>query len=203
MDVHKLYVEAQANLHDLQTQLDATRRQVSGLERVLEGLRLLDPTVAQDNKQEQVQVSERVASANGVVFETVNVPLGSVLRDHIFEVLRTSERFLSSQELINHAVSSGYLASDADAAESLRKIVSRMVQEKKLVREKRDGRSYNYGLPQDASSSAVVAAELLDEPVLTPSGGEHTDGQGSHHDHRDDLAGRDGDRDHLGAPVGH
>lgn len=53
------------------------------------------------------------------------------------------------------------------------------------------------------AESPAVGAGLSDLSDLLPEGGENTDGQGSHHDHRDDLAGRNGDRDHLGAPVGH
>ncbi len=54
--------------------------------------------------------------------------------------------------------------------------------------------------PSDADSPTVDAVGLSDGLDLTPEGGEHTDGQGSHHDHRVDLGGRNGDRDYLGAP---
>lgn len=57
--------------------------------------------------------------------------------------------------------------------------------------------------PQNAEGPAVDAAGPSDVSNQLPEGGEHTDGQGSHHDHRVDLGGRNGDRDHLGAPVGH
>ena len=57
--------------------------------------------------------------------------------------------------------------------------------------------------PENAESPTAEAVGLSDKLDLTPEGGEYTDGQGSHHDHREDLAGRDDDRDHLGAPVGH
>ncbi len=50
------------------------------------------------------------------------------------------------------------------------------------------------------SPAPAGLSDLSDQP---PEGGEYTDGQGSHHDHRVDFVGRDGDRDHLGAPVGH
>lgn len=56
--------------------------------------------------------------------------------------------------------------------------------------------------PTDAASPTETVG-LADGLEQMPEGGEHTDGQGSHHDHRDDLAGRNDDRDHLGAPVGH
>ena len=83
-----------------------------------------------------------------------------------------------------------------------------------VQRERIDGRSWRYRVPAlqsvsasaallDAESPAGDAAGLSDLSDQTPEGGEHTDGQGSHHVHRDDLAGRNGDRDHLGAPVGH
>ena len=55
----------------------------------------------------------------------------------------------------------------------------------------------------NAESPAATIAGLSDAVDLTPIGGEHTDGQGSHHDHRFDFAGRHSDRDNLGAPVGH
>jgi len=56
--------------------------------------------------------------------------------------------------------------------------------------------------PTDADSPAASVG-LSDGSDQSPNGGEHTDGQGSHHDHRIDFDGRNGDRDHLGAPVGH
>ncbi len=56
--------------------------------------------------------------------------------------------------------------------------------------------------PTDADSP-TDAAGLSDGSDQSPEGGEHTDGEDHHHDHRIDFAGRNGDRDHLGAPVGH
>ncbi len=56
--------------------------------------------------------------------------------------------------------------------------------------------------PTDADSPTETVG-LSNQLDLAPEGGEHTDGQGIHHDHRDDFAGRNGDRDHLGASVGH
>lgn len=79
-------------------------------------------------------------------------------------------------------------------------ILSRLARSGRIERRRR-GR-YAVPRPTNAESPAVEAG-LSDEPDLLPEGGEHTDGEGSHHDHRDDLAGRNGDRDHLGAPVGH
>jgi hypothetical protein len=80
-------------------------------------------------------------------------------------------------------------------------ILSRLARAGRIERRRR-GR---YAVPRltNAESPTVVAVGLSDVSDQMPEGGEYTDGQGSHHDHRVDLGGRNGDRDHLGAPVGH
>jgi len=80
-------------------------------------------------------------------------------------------------------------------------ILSRLTRAGRIERSGRGA----YRVPVDPTNadSPAVDAGLSDELDLVPEGGENTDGQGSHHDHRDDLTGRNGDRDHLGAPVRH
>lgn len=54
--------------------------------------------------------------------------------------------------------------------------------------------------PTDAGSPTETVG-LPDQSDLAPDGGEYTDGEGSHHGFRIDFAGRDGNRDDIGAPV--
>ena len=78
-------------------------------------------------------------------------------------------------------------------------ILSRLARAGQIERRRR-GR---YAVPRSINAESPAVAGLSVGSDLAPEGGEHTKGQGSHHDHRDDLAGRNDDRDHLGAPVGH
>lgn len=63
---------------------------------------------------------------------------------------------------------------------SLRGTLARMVREGKLVNPQRGV----YALPTNAESLTVDAVRLSDASDQMPEGGEYTDGQGSHHDHR-------------------
>lgn len=91
-------------------------------------------------------------------------------------------------------------ATDARSEENaVSAILSRLARAGQIKRRRR-GR---YAVPRPANAdSPTEAVGLSDELDLTPEGGEYTDGQGRHHDHRIDFDGRNGDRDHLGAPVG-
>ncbi len=113
---------------------------------------------------------------------------GRTLPAAVTEALTQAGRALNFTEL-HEAVSA--LLGDVNE-KSLRGTLPRMEREGKIVKPQRGV----YAPP----TNAVGLSDLSDP---SPEGGEHTDGQGSHHDHRFDIAGRDGDRDHLGAPVGH
>jgi hypothetical protein len=124
------------------------------------------------------------------------------VRHAVLDLFNAENRVLSNDEVVA-TVAPLFPQRPADKLRAnVRSTLFQLVASGVLVKLDRGQHIASMWRPANAESPAATTG-LSDLPDLTPNGGEHTDGQGSHHDHRIDFAGRNSDRDHLGAPVGH
>ncbi len=127
----------------------------------------------------------------------VRSPLVHLVRS----VLVDAADWMTVREVTGRIRAQGAVVGDDDKLEqNVRAALTRRLPD--VERTQQDGRTHLFRIRNAESPTAGDAAGLSEVPDQPPEGGEHTDGQGSHHDHRVDLGGRNGDRDHLGAPVG-
>lgn len=197
MDVRQIYQEAQADLARYQAQLATIQQKVAGLTKVVEGLRVLDPDLG--NGAQHDDGAGPSISVGGELRHSADGATADSSADHrlsIMSVIRTAETFMSTQEIVDAMILGGFIEDDRETAEAVRKVVSRMASAGQLVRERRDGRSYNYGLPsmapQNAESPAGTGLSVVPAHD-SPEGGEAY-GTGDHRDHDS----RERDSDHFG-----
>jgi hypothetical protein len=181
------------------TFLESLRRHrtdaVAERDRLIERIRALDVLIAQESKSPTAPVaglSSRPAFGTGGAVTVAAMPLPAA----VTEALTRHGGALGFPDLL--AAVSQVQGQDVNE-KSLRGTLPRMEREGKLVKPQRG----LYALPATTEGPTVDAVRPSDVSGPAPEGGEYTDGQGSHHDHRDDLRGRNGDHDHLGASVGH
>ncbi len=124
-------------------------------------------------------------------------PLVEAVRAELTELAR----WTTVRELADLIRAKGAVEDDGKLEQNVRAAVTRRIAE--VERMQKDGRTFLFRILPKNADSPTETVGLSDQLDLAPNGGEHTDGQGSHHDHRIDFAGRNGDRDHLGASVGH
>ncbi len=129
-----------------------------------------------------------------------NATEGTV-RHAVVDLFNAENKMLSNDEVVA-AVAPRFPQRPADKLRTnVRSTLFQLVASGHLVKLGRGQHIASKWRPTNAESPAVTAG-LSDLSDQTPEGGEYTDGQGNHHDHRIDFDGRNGDRDHLGAPVG-
>lgn len=190
MDVHQLYRDAEAQLREAEGVKADAERSIVALKKIMDGLRLLNPEVGQQAAQPGRHIEVTVSDSAGVTDSATAqvVRTGPELREIILGLLRAETRYLSSQEIVDELVDFGILNDDPEAVEATRKLISRMVNEGRLDRERRDGRSFNYGVPgvtpKNAETPALTGVSGVPTPT-TDEGSDHADdGNGDHHDHQ-------------------
>lgn len=202
MDVRELYLEAQAELAKYQADLVTIQKKVAGLAKIVEGLLVLDPDVAGTAVQHDGSHSGAQMSSGGELRHSADGAPADSSADYrlsIMSVIRNANTFLSTQEIVDAMILGGLIDNDREVSEAVRKVVSRMASAGHLIRERRDGRSYNYGLPgmapQNAESPADTGLSVVPAPTEEGRTG-NVEGAGDRNDHFP----RWNDVDGIGAP---
>jgi hypothetical protein len=188
MDVRRIYQEAQADLARYQAQLATIQQKVAGLTKVVEGLRVLDPDLG--NAARHADGAGPSISVGGELRHSGDGAAADSSADHrlsIMSVIRTAQTFMSTQEIVDAMILGGFIEDDREAAEAVRKVISRMASAGHLIRERRDGRSYNYGLPgmapQNAESPADTGLSVVPAPTSDEGRTADVEGIGDRDDH--------------------
>jgi hypothetical protein len=157
----------------------------------VEGLRVLDPDLGRNAVQGGGTGGGELAGPGGELRHGADSgPADSSSPDYrlsIMSVIRTADTFLSTQEIVDAMILGGFIEDDREAAEAVRKVVSRMASAGQVVRERRDGRSYNYGLPgmapQNAESPALTELSVVPAPTSDEGRTANAAEAGDHSDH--------------------
>jgi hypothetical protein len=195
MDVRQIYRDAQEDLRRHEAELAVLQRKVLGLKQIVEGVRILDPGLIED------EGSAVETTTDAAPTSSTSPDLSGGLRTAIYDAVKESGRFLATPEIIDVMVSAGTLAEGREGADAVRKVVSRMYASDQLVRLPRDGRSFMYGVPgTPAPQNAESAADTALSVVPAPTSDEGRTADVAEAGDRSDHLSRWNDSDGRGAP---